>query len=71
MGNSSFYQIAFRGRWKFPQVSAIANFAMKKIFYWVDGNLTRSNLDYLNLFSKLKTIFCKYRTLIKVKINMT
>ena len=37
MNNSAFYQIAFRGRWKFPQVRAIANFSMKEIFYWVVG----------------------------------
>ena len=35
MGNSGFYQIAFRGRWKSPPVRAMENFAIKKIFYWV------------------------------------
>ena len=35
MGNSGFYQAVFRGRWKFPQVRGIENFAVKEIFYWV------------------------------------
>ena len=49
MCNSGFYQIVFRGRWKLPQMRAIANFAVN-IFYWVAEKLTRSYLDYLNLF---------------------
>ena len=39
-----------QGQMEIPQVSVIANFAMKKFFYWVAENLTRSDLDYLNLF---------------------
>ena len=35
LGNSGLYQIAFKGRWKLPQVRAIENFSMEKIFYWV------------------------------------
>ena len=37
MENSSLYQIAFKIRWKFPEVRVNENFAMKKIFYWVVG----------------------------------
>ena len=37
MRNSGFYEISFRGRWKFPLVRAIENFAIKEIFYWVVG----------------------------------
>ena len=32
MGNSGFYHMVFRGRWKFHQVRAIANFSMEEIF---------------------------------------
>ena len=37
MENSEFCQIAFRDRWKFSKVRAIANFAMEEIFDWVVG----------------------------------
>ena len=32
-----FTKIVFMGRWKFPNVRAIANFATEEIFYWVVG----------------------------------
>ena len=35
MGNSGFYQIVIRGKWKFSQVRATKNFAINEIFYWV------------------------------------
>ena len=35
------------------------------------GNLSRDDFDHSNLFSKLKTTFCKYCMLIKIKISMT
>ena len=37
MNNSGYFQIPFRGRWKFPQVKAIENFAVEDIFHWVLG----------------------------------
>ena len=32
-----FTKLVFMGRWKFPHVRAIANFAIEEIFYWVVG----------------------------------
>ena len=47
-----------------------------KKFCWEGGgilgdvNLRRSEFDHFKPISKLKTIFCKYWTLIKIKISM-
>ena len=35
------------------------------------GNLSRSDFDHLNIFSKLKTAFCEYWASTKIKISMT
>ena len=32
-----FTELVFMGRWKFPHVRAVANFAIEEIFYWVVG----------------------------------
>ena len=47
------------------------NFAGGENFWLGGGNLTRNYFDHLNLFSKLKTTFCKYGTSVIIKISMT
>ena len=32
-----FTKLVFMGRWKFPHVRGIENFAIEKFFYWVVG----------------------------------
>ena len=32
MGNSGLYEIAFKGRWKFPQMRPIENFVVEEFF---------------------------------------
>ena len=61
--------IVFRGRWKFLHMRAIENFAINEFFIglWESGEEWSWLLEP---FSKLKTIFCKYWTLIEIRINM-
>ena len=40
MGNSGFYQVVFKGKWKFPQVRAMTNFAKKlKMMFLLGSNM--------------------------------
>ena len=59
--------MAFRGRWKFPQVTAVAKFTLKEIFYKIVEIWRGVILTIQTFFKAKKNILL---TLIKVKINM-
>ena len=47
-----FTKLVFMGRWKFPHMRAIANFAIEEIFHWVVGY--REMLLTILIFIKAK-----------------
>ena len=70
----SVFQIALRGG-GISSLEGVGNFVGREFFYQVNGTEWSAPDEVsfwpFKLFSKLKTIFCKYWLSIKIKISMT
>ena len=66
------FRNSIKGWGESPQWEGNGKFCWERFFWWLSngGNLKRSDFDYSNPFSKLKTTCCKYWTSIEIKINV-